>query len=217
MTWGIFIVSISYLLLFGIGEIAFHYFKANGETSRKLVHFGSGVIGLFLPNLISNHWVILCLSIAFASILYISQRWSFLKSINSVERNTLGSTLFPLVLYLCFLENTRQHNLLFYYTPILVLAICDPMAAIAGKKWPYGKYAILGSLKTVTGSFVFWVGSTLVLFVMMTMMTELSVIKICFFSIIISLVASAMEGISVNGFDNVTVPLTVLGLLMLFI
>lgn len=213
---GTIIVAGAYLLLFIAGEVVYHVFKSKAEVSRKLVHSGSGIIGLFLPTLVENHWIILALCLLFTSILYLSLKFNFLKSINAVNRSSTGSILFPVVLYLCYLQYTVSQNLLFYYAPILVLAISDPLAALLGKKWPFGEYKIGSYPKSLMGSGAFLVSAFATLFLLTSNLTGYPGSTILLWVGIIAIVATITEAISINGFDNVTVPLVVLLLLMAF-
>lgn len=213
---GTIIIAGAYLLLFIIGEVVYHVFKSNAEVSRKLVHSGSGMIGLFLPVLITNHWIILALCIGFTSILYLSLKFNFLKSINAVDRNSTGSILFPVVLYLCFLQYTLSQNLLFYYAPILVLAISDPLAALLGKKWPVGQFKIRSYPKSLMGSGAFLISAFATLYILLVNLTDYPAQTILLWVGITAIAATIIEAVSINGFDNVTVPLVVLLLLMAF-
>src|SRR4029077_1728821 len=110
-----------------------------------------------------NHLYVLFLCITFAVILVVSLKFNFLKSINAIDRDSFGSISYPISVYGCYLVFTAyNHNYSFFYMPILILAIADPVAALTGKKWPYGKYNIMGESKTLIGSAMFFITALLI-------------------------------------------------------
>jgi len=217
MTIGVLIIFLAYSVVFVTAEVLFHGFRMNGEITRKFVHICSGGIGLVLPIFIQNHWFILLLAAFFALILFLSNRYHFLKSINDVDRVTIGSTLFPFVLYACYYIHQYHEDLIYYYLPILVLTVSDPLAAIVGKYFNYKPYKVFGNTKTVGGSMAFFSSSMIICFLFLFYFTGLFFLTSLALAVVISLTATFFESISVNGLDNVSVPLCVLGLLMLML
>ncbi|MBI3239032.1 MAG: phosphatidate cytidylyltransferase, partial [Flavobacteriia bacterium] len=53
------ILSVSFLALFGIAELLYHFAHVKVELTRKLVHLGTGVLTLLFPLMLSNHWFVL--------------------------------------------------------------------------------------------------------------------------------------------------------------
>lgn len=217
MEIGVLIIFSAYATLFIVAEFLYHFFKINGEISRKIVHSCSGGIGLTLPFFIQNHWIILILAVFFALILFLSNKYHFLKSINSVDRVTVGSTLFPFVLYVCYFIHQAHADLIYYYLPILVLAISDPIAALVGKKLKFRPYVVFGNTKTLGGSLAFFVSSSIICSLLLIQLTNLNGTELSSMVLLISIVATLSESISVNGLDNVTVPLSILALLLMFL
>src|SRR5690606_13845847 len=142
-----------YLALFALGELLYHAFKVNAEITRKIVHAGTGLLALLFPLLLDSHWWVLLLCASFAAILLWSLRSNMLKSINAIDRKSVGSLAYPVAVYGCYLAyNYQGQQYIHYYLPIMVLAISDPLAALCGKKWPWGPYRIGGATKTAMGS-----------------------------------------------------------------
>jgi len=170
MLWFLILGSI-FLLLFAIGEYLFRRRKWDAEHTRKLVHVGSGLLALTFPLVFENHWWVLGLCGSFYLILISSKKFGFLESINGVDRITYGSDLFPVAVYVLFLWYQRNvgsatpeiglsYKLLYlYYHPLLTLAICDPVAALVGRRFQWIPLTVFGHTKTIAGSLAFCITS----------------------------------------------------------
>lgn len=83
------------------------------------------------------------------------------------------------------------------------MAYGDGFAAIAGKAIKSKPYQVFGCTKTVAGSFVMFVMSFIICIAVFAYCnTEMFLLK----SIVISVIATILEAISVKGTDNITVP-----------
>lgn len=195
-----------FLLLFGLAELLYYVFKLKAELTRKFVHFNTGFITLLFPSLIDNHWYVLLLCASFAVLLVSSKRFGFLKSINAIDRKSSGSLLYPIVVYGCYLLYDYFQSEIFYFIPILSLAVADPIAALVGKKWPLGKYTIFGYSKTLSGSGAFFlfafVSTGIVGWLQGLQSTILFTLAIS-----VALATTVAEAVSHRGLDNLTIPL----------
>lgn len=209
------ILSSAFLGLFALAEVLYHFCKVKVELTRKLVHFGTGVLSLLFPVMLSNHWFVLALCASFALILIGSLKFNLLKSINAIERKSYGSLCYPLAVYSCFLIQSwygKQVNFyggyLIYYLPLLILAISDPTAALVGKKWGWLPYKVGKGTKTISGSFAF-LGSALFISIIAFFAFQISlpselIIVSC---LLVSAITAVSEAFSRNGFDNLFIPL----------
>lgn len=210
------LLATSFLVLFTIAECLYHFFKVSVELTRKLVHLGTGFLTLLFPLLLNNQWLVLLLCGSFALILSLSLRFQFLKSINAIDRKSSGSLIYPVSVYLCYLAFTLHHQYICFYLPILILAICDPIAALTGKKWPKGKYKNGKDNKTLMGSGMFFISALLVCFTLFFLLNiPISFLQLTAISFLIAMVSCITEAISKNGYDNLTIPMSVLSLLIL--
>ena len=210
-------LSLAFLGLFGIAEVLYHYFKMQVEHTRKLVHLGTGLLTLLFPVMLDDHRLVLLLCASFAGILLLSLRFNLLRSINAIDRVSAGSILYPAAVYLCYLGYDRFNGqYIYFYLPILTLAICDPVAALTGKKWPLGKYRIGKDNKTLMGSAMFFISSFLLSLGLFILNDTPFDTRMIFLSFIIGLACAVIEGISPKGSDNLSIPLTALGLLIMF-
>lgn len=210
-------LGVSFLLLFVIAEFFYHKLKVNADLTRNMVHFGTGVLTLFFPVMLANHWLVLLLCASFAMILIISIKFNLLKSINSINRISYGSILYPIAVYCCYLiYDYFGKELLFFYLPVLTLAICDPIAALFGKRWPYGKFSIGKDTKTVIGSLAFFISSIAVTLISFCVLSTKNLNDILPIALLIAATGSVAELVSIKGLDNITIPVSVVLILTLF-
>ncbi|MFN6946412.1 MAG: hypothetical protein ACK4ND_15800, partial [Cytophagaceae bacterium] len=187
---------------------------------------GTGVLTLLFPIMLGNHWYVLLLCVSFALILIASLRFNLLKSINAIDRISYGSLLYPLAVYSCYLvyhvysqkTGAEPESYIYFYLPILTLAICDPVAAAVGKRYPFGKFKIGKGYKTLAGSLAFFISSFVLTFILFyyfeSYATKLGNYYVA--TGIIAVGASAIEAVSGKGVDNFTIPAIVTLLLIYF-
>jgi dolichol kinase len=201
-----------FLSLFGIAEILYHFFKVKAELTRKLVHIGTGLLTFLFPVMLGNHWFVLILCFVFTILLIISIRVKWFPSIHAIDRDSVGSLAYPVAVYGCYLAYDYFHqNYIYFYLPILILAICDPLAALFGKRWPYGKYKIGMDNKTLMGSTAFFLSAVILTLVFFFFpRVEKSTLELIFHSIFIAFVAALIEAFSKRGYDNLSIPASVL-------
>jgi dolichol kinase len=221
------LLASAFLLLFGLTELLYHKLKVKVELTRKLAHFGTGLLTLLFPVMLGNHWFVLLLCASFALILLASLKLNMLKSINAIDRKSYGSILYPVAVYSCYLFYNYHSNkngklpdsYIYFYLPILSLAICDPLAALFGKRFPYGKYKVACGTKTIVGSSAFYLSSVVLSVIMLTFFAthSLSFAFILRTSILIAATACLAEALSGKGTDNLTIPVSVLAALILFL
>ena len=196
-----------YLGLFALGELLFHFAKVEGELTRKLVHIGTGLICLLWPIYFTTYWAILALTSSFLVILGLSLKFNLLQSINKIDRKSHGSVLYPIIMNLCWLIYLYVEDINYFYLPVLILAISDPVAALVGKRWPIGPYKIIHDTKSLAGSTAFFLSavgiSCIFLFSTRESHFEIILIALC-----VSLVTTLAEAVSQRGFDNLFIPLS---------
>ncbi len=207
-----------FLALFGFAEILYHYFKIQAEFTRKYVHIGTGLLTLLFPILFSSHWSVLIICAAFLLLLITSLKFKLLKSINAIGRFTLGSVMYPIVVYISFLDYSSHQTPLdtkpyiWFYLPIMIMATADPLAALIGKKWAVKTYKIGNETKSWLGSMVFFITAFVVAFVLFNLLLPQNNIGLIVIAslVIISLVTTLTEAFSKNGLDNFTIPIAAL-------
>lgn len=196
------IYSILYITLFGISEFLFYRKKKKVEYTRKFVHICTGLIALSFPFFIIAFWQMIVLCGSFLLLMTICEKMNWLKSITSVERKSYGSWLFALIVLVCFWVQQQFDSTLYYYLPILILSISDPLAALIGKKLNYKPLAVFGQTKTLGGSLAFFVSSLFILTCFYFQYKEV-LLYLPLFAISLTLA----EFFSTKGWDNFTIPL----------
>lgn len=215
-------LSVPFLALFAVAEWLYRNQQVQPEHTRKLVHAGTGLLTLLFPIWLTTWWQAAALCGAFLIVLVISKKWGFLESIHGVARKTVGSGLYPVIVALAFafyLYVAKEFTLFqphyYFYMPVLIMALADPAAALAGK-WYQKKYRFQSG-KTVIGSVAFFgvafVISGLLMSIFATddlsISTLLLAVSLAFFTML-------AEKYSRNGWDNFFIPLTAMGVQWLF-
>lgn len=209
-------VSVGGLSLFGITELMYHRFGVNAEITRKTAHVGSGLISLLFPVYFHSQWWVLLICAIFQLLLVMSSNYGFLKSINAVPRKTYGSIVYPIVVYLVYLiwfytersPNDFNNTYIYYYLPILIMALCDPIATLAGKTYPVYKIRKLD--KSIGGSVAFWFASFAISCIFFLNSTVFGQFDVIWVSIVIATVSTITELYSKKGLDNLFIPVSVI-------
>ena len=205
-----------FLILFSSAEILYYKFKVRAEITRKYVHLSTGLLTLLFPPLIKDQWLVLLLCSSFFIILILSIKLKLLQSINGISRKTRGSILYPIIVYGCFLVFDHFGQLVLYYTPILILAISDPIAALVGKSWAKGKYKTFGQTKTLSGSGGFLISSLIICLGLFIGLESIPLFKAIIISYAVAFTTTLAEALSHKGYDNFTIPAAALLILIFF-
>ena len=183
------------------------------EWTRKLVHLGSGVLATGFSWWFGSPWTVLGLGVAFVSLLLATRALGILRSVHGVERRSAGDILFPVATFLTFLMAWRLDQPLHYSLAIAILTLSDTMAAIVGRTYGLQHYRVGGDRKSIEGSTFFFLSSFLVLHLGLLLGTDLGRLECVLIALWISSMTTCFEAISVDGTDNVFVPLGTLFLL----
>ncbi|WP_235297604.1 diacylglycerol/polyprenol kinase family protein [Portibacter marinus] len=205
-----------FLLLFAIAEIGYHWLKIDVNYTRKFVHVMTGIIVMFFPFYFTSpiNLVIICISFFIA--LALSKRLHLMQSINAIDRKSRGSTLYPVVVIICYFIQYYLERYIYFFLPIMILALADPAAEFVGRQTNYRPYEIFNHKKTVAGSIGFFTVALITSLVGLYFITELKVWVLVCCSIVVALVTTISEAISIKGYDNLVIPLTVVLVLYLF-
>ncbi len=206
------VLSGAFAALFTFAEVLYRVWRKHAETTRKVVHVGTGLLALLFPIVLTSHWQVLGLCGSFAVLLLLSIRYKMLPSINGIRRKSYGSLGYPVAVYVSFLAYEyfgRQYT--YYYLPILVLAICDPVAAYVGRRTRFRPYRVGQGIKTIGGSLAFFATAILVTAGVYLYLRDFPGLGV--FSgvaLTVSVLATLAEAVSKKGLDNMTIPIAVL-------
>lgn len=210
-------LSIVYLLaiilLLAFNELNYRRLKVKGEITRKFAHFTATIAVVPFPYIFESHWYVLILASIFFLALLVTQYSKQLKSIHDIQRKSMGSYLLPFAIYTSFLLADKLDNKFIYILPMLILGICDPMAAIVGlslKKYNH-KIVLFGidTGKSLFGSTAFFVTSFFISIIALYFNRGLFDLKAFWLALTIAAVSTIAELISWRGSDNLTIPLSV--------
>jgi len=215
----IFLVGISLLLLFI--ELLYRRLELKGEYTRKLAHFTGTLSTITFPYIFESHFYVLAMALFFFLVLFISRNNTYLRSIHDIDRISAGSYFLPAAIYITYLIADKADSMLLFILPMLILAICDPAAGIMGinlQQYNH-KIKLFGHelQKTWLGSLTFFVSCFIISIVALYFNQMHLGLRIFEISALIAFVTAIVEMLSWKGSDNLFIPLSALGVLMLFL
>lgn len=200
--YGIILAYVYIGLLFGLSKL---FEKKSKEASRKFIHItlaGYWIIAMFF---FDN---VICASIApisFVIINTLSYKLNLIKSMEREEQDGFGTIYFAIaVLILSIFTFGIINKPIVGLAGMFVMCFGDGFAAIFGKKFGKKKYTIGGTTKSYIGSLTILIISFGIIFAVFNYLgTPYTIVK----SILIAVIATILEAVSIKGTDNITVPL----------
>ena len=197
--------------------------KAGKEASRKYIHI-----------VLSNWWIIamvffdspyfaMILPIIFVFVNYASYKFNIIKSMerDENEKDGLGTVYYALTLLILSVllfgplkEYKSVWGPIIGLAGVAVMGYSDALAAIIGRSVKSPSYKISTTTKTLAGSIA--MGATTFI-IISGFLAYLSIPNWFFKAILIAVVDTILEAISIKGTDNLTVPLATVGMLLLLI
>ncbi len=182
-------------------------FTNEPEIVRKIVHIGTGNVILLAWWLDIPAIVGITASILASAITLLSYRLPILPGINSVGRQSLGTFFYSvsfgiLVAWFWYLEQPQYAAL-----GILIMTWGDGLAALIGQRFGTHKYKIFGTEKSWEGSLTMMLVSYLVSSLILVG-TQGNSWQTWVISVLVAVIATALEAFSFLGIDNLTVPLS---------
>ena len=210
----ILLYGLTFLLLFVSAEWLYRVRSITTDTTRRYVHIGTGVLTMGFPLILSEPWSIYLLCGLFLIILVISLRTQHLQSINGVNRTTYGSLYYPIVVALCYWYSDLHDQFLYFYLPLIIMALADPCASFVGRRYRYRPYRILGQTKTLGGSFAFFCCALCLSIGFLSLSTSFGG-NLVLTTFLIAVMTTCVEAVSHRGLDNLTIPLSAVFILSL--
>ena len=207
------IVGGLFLLLFTSAEIWHCYGHPKPESTRKLVHLGGGVVSLSLSYILKSHWSVLILCILFSTIIIFTKRKGLLQSVHGVQRKSSGGVYFPVAVYLTFLISSALDAPHFYFIAILVLSISDTLAALVGKTYGFKLYHVEKETRSLEGSVFFLLSTFILVHLGLLLLTQIGRFESVLVALLIAILVTAFESVSLGGADNLFIPLGTLFML----
>lgn len=200
------IVAAVFLSLVGLGEILRGLNLCSQEATRKFVHLTGGVVSLSFAYLFKSHWTILGLCIAFVSLMVFTKKFGLLPSVHGVKRKSSGDLLHPIAIYLTFSVTSHMERPDFYLISIMVLSVSDALAAIIGVSYGFKVFRVEEEKKSIEGSFIFLLSTFLIVHLGLLLLTHTGRIESVLIALLIAVLVTCFEAISLGGADNIIIP-----------
>ncbi len=209
------------ILLLAFNELNYRRLKVKGEITRKFAHFTATVAVVPFPYIFSSHWYVLILATIFFIALFVTQYSKQLNSIHDIERKSVGSYLLPFAIYITFLMSNLLDNKFIYILPMLILGICDPMAAIVGMGMRRNNHRIIifgiDTGKSMFGSGAFLITSFVISMIALYFNRGIFDLKTIYIALSVAIVSTLAELFSWRGSDNLSIPVSVAIVLLLLL
>lgn len=184
------------------------------ETTRRMAHVGTGLLVFMAPLFMVSPVPALVLGSIFTVVNFLAVRRGWFRSMHDTQRRTYGTVYYPLAFTvlagLCWVDHKMVVML-----SMGVLAVGDVMAAwVGGRVRKPHRYNLGGDAKSWEGSAVMLMASFLVILACLYYLFQIGVYQgnaetALWLALIAAVVATVAEGISVQGSDNLTIPLGV--------
>lgn len=208
---GVIILITGFALLFLASEILRVRGGFAPESTRKLVHVLSGVSILALPYLPISKLTFVVLGISFTVGLFATHQFGLLPSIHAVPRKSVGAIVFPLAMvFLLLLPEPRG---VVFTLSVLLLAIPDAVSGIIGVRYGKRLYYIADYRRSAEGSIAFFVTALPLSWGLLHLQGGYALLPALAGALILSVVVTVVEAISVWGWDNLTIPVASAGIL----
>ncbi|WP_167618338.1 diacylglycerol/polyprenol kinase family protein [Maribellus sediminis] len=211
---------IAIILLLAFNELNYRRLNVSGEITRKFAHFTATIAVVPFPYIFESHWYVLVLAFIFFIGLLVTQFAKQLKSIHDIKRKSMGSYMLPLSIYLTFLISDLRDDKFLFILPMLILGISDPMAAIVGMSLKKNNHKIqlfgIKTKKSLFGSATFFITSFVISLIALYFNRDVFDLKTFWLALLVAIVGTISELVSWRGSDNLTIPLSVAIVLMIF-
>jgi len=205
------VLSGIFLTVLVVAELWRRLGQPKPEWTRKLIHMGGGVTCLFFPFLVRSPWVVLAMALAMSGLFAGAAHGRLLRSLHGVRRRSHGAEFYPLAIFLVFLMAGDRSWL--YLAAVLVLAVADAFAALIGSRYGVIRYQVEDEHRSLEGSLVFLVVAFLAVHLPTLLLTDVPRVTCVLAAVLVAILATGFEAISLHGADNLFVPLAVVVIL----
>ena len=192
------------LAILGMGELWARLGNPDPEQSRKFVHLASAAACLLFPFLIASPFVVGAMAIGMGGFFGVAGRIKLLKSLHSVERTSRGSEYYAIAIFMVFL--LAADDLWVYFSSVLILGVADAFAALIGIRYGVIRYAVQDGEKSLEGSLAFFVIACAAVFATAPIFADLPWQNLVHIAIAAAFLLTCFEAISLDGADNLFVP-----------
>ena len=207
---GLFISVIYVASVLGLSVFIKAHTLVKDETVRKIIHILSANWWLILIKYINDPLIAVIGPLGFV---FLDSLFIFYPKLGkpfgcSNKNRNFGLVYYPFSLIILILYSyLGALDISAATVGVFCMGYGDGFAAIIGSKWGKKKIPLPTGGKTYLGSFVMIIVCFVSSFIILTLMSDLTLTLIILSSILISLVASLVEVITPLGLDNISVPI----------
>ncbi len=211
------IISVVYIGMVFLGGKLFE--KSGKEASRKFIHIMLSNWWIIAMIFFDNVWCAALLPFLFIIINYVSYKYDIIKVMERDEseenKDSLGTVYYAFsLLVLAMTTFGVIKNPLIGLCGISVMGYGDGLAAVVGKGINSYKFKVFNNTKSVAGCLTMF----LVSFMILTGFCVYANVSYWLIkSILIAILLTIVEAVSIKGTDNITVPLLASGLAFLLL
>ena len=205
----ILILSTLFIVVLVLGEVLHKKLKLKAEYSRKFIHIGVGLICVFSPFRFTNHLYVLVSAILFFAVLVWSRRKKTIGSLHGIQRKSYGELFFPVTIYLWYILFKFYDFQLIFLLPLLLVSISDPAAFFGGAIFNKNK-------KSMHGTLFFFVSAVIASLTLFFIIDFAPLSHLFGLTFVCAFAGALVESKSLNGWDNLTVPVAIGGILIIY-
>ncbi len=215
------LLSLGFTFAFGtmflVSELMYKRYQLNAELTRKFIHISCGCIALLIPIFHPHLATIVALGTVFSILTWLMLRKGQLPSVHAVDRISIGSVLYPLGIVACTIFGLRDNYQICFFIPLTTLVFSDTVAAAVGINTPLKKFKIMGFTKSIGGCLGFFLSSLIIYWgIQMYFLSPLTSSLLIQQGLIFAALTTVVEMLSVNGWDDLSVPTISFAILLAF-
>lgn len=191
-------------LLF-ISEILQRKFDLSRRHIRKAIHVIVGLGICFSTLLFDSNIPILILSVIFLIIDLWALRTHHFTSMHP-DNYSLGTVFYPISIFILAIFFWYTDKWIFV-TASLLMIIPDALAGLIGLRFANSFFTLLKEKKSLPGTITMFLSSFILIIIATYTRDDLSIIRDLQLSVVVGLIATASELLSIRGSDNLSVPL----------
>jgi phytol kinase len=201
------LICITYIFgMIGLAEALRRWRHYGSEFTRKVIHIGVGMMSWGLHLLFDTPWFFIVACVAFMLLNLLDWRYGFFASMASSDRSNLGTVYFPMMAGIV--------ALLFWERPPLMVAALMPLtwgdglAPVIGQAYGRRFYTVRTSTRTLEGSAAFFVAGFIFTWLALWVIggpPQITPMGALLPTLIITIMTTIVEAVSIWGTDNVTV------------
>ncbi len=198
-------IIVSYIFIIAVIILAKFFKKYGEEASRKFIHIVLSNWWFIAMYFYSNAFWASLVPISFVIINYISYKKNIISVMERKEQEGLGTVYYAIsLLIIVILTFGINQKTQIGLCSILIMGYGDGLASIIGKAIRSYEYKIGNTKKTLAGTLTMFIVTFIILSILLYVTkVNLWLIK----TIIISIVVTIIEAISIKGTDNLSVPI----------